>query len=104
MVETLESTGSGTISTGTGGTIRRGGSRGTNTAVEDEHYADRLNLVRMASGDGLLFNFDPNVWLDLIYSEIYIPSPPFALIKSSILTIDIHDERNITVETPPPIL
>jgi len=42
--------------------------------------------------------------IGLIYSEIYIPPPPIALIKSSILTIDIHDERNITVETPPPIL
>ena len=41
--------------------------------------------------------------IDLIYSEIRVPSPPFALIKSSIL-IDIHDEKNTAVETPPPTL
>lgn len=42
-------------------------------------------------------------YIDLIYFEIHIPSPPFELIKSPVLTIDIHDERNISVETPPPI-
>jgi hypothetical protein len=42
--------------------------------------------------------------IDLICSEVHIPSPLVALVKSPILTMDIHNERNIAVETPPPIL
>ena len=69
MAETLEGGGGGAISVGTGGTRRRGGTTAS-TALEDEYYAERLNLIRMASGDGLLFGFDPDLWIDLVFSQL----------------------------------
>lgn len=86
------------------------------------HFANGLKHAHVVSdghshweGNGLVASnvplFVKNVGMstagahiDLIYSEIHVPSPPFALIKSSILAIDIHDEKNIAVETLPPIL
>ena len=86
------------------------------------HFANGLKHAHVVSdehshgeGNGLVASnvalFVKNVGMstagahiDLIYSETHVPSPPFALIKSSILAIDIHDEKNIAVETLPPIL
>ena len=75
--------------------------------VSGEHTRGRANDSTSSNVALLVKNVGMSTvgaHIDLICSEVHIPSPLVALVKSPVSTMDIHNERNIAVETPPPIL
>ena len=76
-------------------------------SVLGEHTHEKANASPSYNGALLVKNVGMStsgIHIALICFETQVPSPPFSLAKSSILTMDIYDGSNINVETPPPIL